>query len=249
MDTDPIVESYDSAWVAATRKWATSEAGSAYFTSGTSLIPSYTDTVCVRPSADNSPVSVEMSLVDGAKRPLGRGSVEAKYLALNPIVKIRLDRDGEVFKEIAIEGEQRQGSVTIKDINFDTAFAGEHTIGIQAIDKYGYSGRTAARVTFGGQVEGSKIILDNPRDGDPRISIYEGQYFNLKFHVEDPIELTAVNVYVDGSLHKILGSNDRSFTVAIGADLTIGTHAIEVQTTNDLRGKAARSITVEVLQK
>ncbi len=122
MDIDPIIESYDPSWLKSTRRWATSEAGNAYFASGSTLITSYSDQVCVRPSAADSPVSVSLSLADGSKRPLGRGSIEVSFQALNPIVKIRLDRDGEVFKEVAVES-LRTGSMTISDINFDTAFA------------------------------------------------------------------------------------------------------------------------------
>ncbi len=118
-----------------------------------------------------------------------------------------------------------------------------------AIDQYGYSGESSSHVTFGGQVQGSAIMIDNPKDSDPKISIYQGQYFNFKFHIIDPVALTAVNIYIDGQLFKILGSNDTSFSVPVGADLEVGSHSVEIQTTNELRGKSARAISVEVLAK
>ncbi|MFZ4461724.1 MAG: hypothetical protein ACOYN2_04290 [Patescibacteria group bacterium] len=87
-------------------------------------------------------------------------------------MKIQLDRDGEIFKEVAVES-LKDGTITIGDINFDTAFSGEHAIGVTAIDQYGYSGGSTAKVTFGGEVQGSNITVDNPKDADPRIAIYE----------------------------------------------------------------------------
>ena len=250
LDLDPIVESYDPAWVAATRKWASSDKGREAFSSvGASTIASYSDTVCERPLAADSGISVGINLIDGMNVPLGKGSVRVKFDSKNPIVRIRLERDGEIFKEAAVEGEQTSGETVIGGLSFDVAFIGEHTVTAVAIDKYGYSAEASARVSFGGKVEGSKIVFENPIEGDPDISLYEGQFINLRFHIEDPLEVTAINLTLNGELYKILGSNALSVSMPFGADLKPGTYKVGIQTTNAARVKSEKAFTLTILEK
>lgn len=268
MDVQPIIESYDQEWLTAVRRWTASEAGLAYFNGegSSNIITSYSDTICERPDASSSLVKVSANVSDGSKRRLGAGAFMVNFSGTNPIVKIRLMRDGELFKEVAVESKQ-EGSVNVTDLNFDTAFVGEHAITLQAVDKYGYSGQVTARVQFVGElseaensgsmlpsVETStpgefKIVLDNPTSGS--VKIYEEQYFNLKAHFDGASEISSIDLFMDGEPYKTLGGlSSINAPINDGAQgLDVGMHSLLIQAKTASGAKASVTVGVEILKR
>lgn len=222
INVNPIVDSYDPDWLAAIKSWVRSEAGSAYFAEAKgNIITDYQDVVCERPGASASRISVSTNFGDVPVRPLGANAIVVNYESDNPVVKLKFERDGELFKEIAIEGEKTSGTYSNGAFDFDESFNGEHTLTVYAVDKYGYSGRSSSTVRFGrGDNEAPVISVTNPSDGS--VKIYADQFFNLRFEVADANEIIANNILLDGKLWKILGGGN-SFAVAIndGKDLSV----------------------------
>lgn len=204
INVNPIIDSYETDWLGPIKSWVRSEAGSAYFAEAKgNIITDFEDKVCERPGESSSRISVSTNLADVGVRPVGNNAIEVGYEADNPIVKLKFLRDGELFKEIAIEGEKVSGTYRNGTFDFDDSFIGEHTLDVVAVDKYGYSGKTSVVVMFGkGNNEDPVITVSNPPDSS--VKIYADQFFNLRFSVTDANEIVANNLVLDGKLWKIL---------------------------------------------
>lgn len=63
----------------------------------------------------------------------------------------------------------------------------------------------------------------------------------------DPVEISAVNLYIEGKLFKILGASSEEYVVPVGEDLSPGTYDIEVRATSVTRQKSSQIINVEIL--
>lgn len=250
INVNPIIDSYDTEWLGSIKSWVKSEAGSAYFAEAKgTIITDYQDQVCERPGESASRISVSTNLAEVGVRPVGANSIEVGYEADNPIVKLKFLRDGELFKEIAIEGDKVSGTYKNGAFDFDDSFVGEHTLDVVAVDKYGYSGKTSTTVMFSkGDNQDPVISVTNPSDSS--VKIYVDQFFNLRFDVTDANEIVANNLVLDGKLWKILG-NGNSFTVAINEEknLPVGPHVLTIESTDARRGKAKHDVNFEVLAK
>ncbi len=247
VNIDPIVESYQKEWLPAVRSWAASEAGASYFLeAGGNIVSNYRDEICERPGKGTSSVRVSSNLSDGVVRPLGPNLVEVSYESQYAVAKLKFLRDGELFKEVAIEGEKTSGTYRNAQFDFGSEFLGEHTLSVVAVDRYGYSGKTDATVRFATDNDLPVISVQNPPDGS--VSVYQDQFFNLRFAVADSGEIVANNLYLDGKLWKILGAGN-DFTVAVNEakDFAVGSYLLEIESTDSRRGKSKVEVKLEVL--
>ena len=124
---------------------------------------------------------------------------------------------------------------------------GLQTLTTVVVDAYGYSATQSAKISFGGASNAPVIEIKSPQNKS--IRLYEGQTANLRFTVVDPVEISAVNLYIDGKLFKILGASTSEYVVPIGEDLLPGVYNIEVRATSVTRLKATQEINVEILRK
>lgn len=250
LSTNPIIDSYDPDWLASIRSWVSSDAGKAYFgdVKG-NVITDYQDKVCERPGESQAYFIVSTNLSDGALRQIGPNDVSVSYESKFPVSKIKFERDGELFKEIAIEGDKTSGTWRMPTFDFDDAFLGEHELSIVVVDKYGYVGKVVVTTKFGrGNNVPPQISVTNPADGS--IKLYEGQFFNLRFSSSDTQEIVANNVYLDGVLVKILGGGNE-FSVPINEEknIAVGGHVLTVESIDARRAKTKVDISLEVLSK
>ncbi len=95
------------------------------------------------------------------------------------------------------------------------------------------------------------IVLLNPTNDPPKLALFEGQSANLRFQVQDATELSAINVYIDDKLFKILGANvsGQEYAVSVGDTLSPGAHTLEIRATNVLRSRSTRIIMLDILAK
>lgn len=245
LDLEPIVESYDASWVAATRNWAGGRSPEdESMDLGESLIASYTDQVCVRPSQDRAVIDFQSNLLDGSSRALGKSSLSLSYQSSNPVQKVKFLLNDKVIRTLRIEKP-----VTAGDIKTEYSFLepGLQTLSVVVIDTYGYSSTQSMNISFGGETNAPTITVDSPKSES--ISLYEGQTANLRFTVVDPVEISAVNLYIDGKLIKILGTSTAEYVVPLGEGLALGKYDIEIRATSVTRQKASRMIHMEILKQ
>lgn len=134
---------------------------------------------------------------------------------------------------------------------FGEDFRGDHTLTFRAIDKYGYAATYTTKVTFEDRNPATTITITSPIKDSATTRIYGDQYFNLRFTLTPgQDEITNVNLYIDGTLSKILPT-DTDQSVAINEDnnLAIGTHTAEIETIDAKMRKTRKSLPFEVIAR
>jgi penicillin-binding protein 1A len=243
IDLEPIVESYDSSWVASTRRWSnassvSSEEGENGFITG------YTDTACVRPSKEGAQITVSSNLQDSETQMLGRKRVTISYLGTNEIRKLRFINGGEVIKTLVLDTPAKSWTESF-EWNFSSQFSWENTFEFVAVDMYGYTGRSFATVNFWDTVIPPVIKIQNPTE--KKLSLYKWQQGNLRFEVSDVSEVAGVNLYQDGKLEKILWTESLQYVVPVGDGLEPGKYRYEIRAINSNRWRASEFIEITIL--
>ncbi|MDP2104288.1 MAG: transglycosylase domain-containing protein [Candidatus Gracilibacteria bacterium] len=249
---NPIIDSYDKDWLIPIYGWTKSEAGKSYF-SGTdntdNIFTTYSEEICVRPNVSLSSITISSSFKDGGTYPLGKFPFEIQYTSDNAIARFDIFRDDTLLKSIKID-EQTTGTYKVPAMQFDESFAGNHTITVRAIDKYGYAGSSSAAVTFEERTGGPEITIVSPLKESALTRIYPDQYFNLRFSVAPGgNEVTGINIFVDGKLLKILGGGT-DFTVAINEEknLSIGEHTVQIEAIDAKLNKSKKTVPFEIIE-
>ncbi len=249
MDMDPVIEHHEDSWLSDAH---------AYIRENTALNPGTApssplifrydpDRSCPRPISRLSQIEVSTNFEDGSTRPIGANFVQIAYRADNPIIRLELYRNNSLVHTIPIP-EQREGVYVDEDMQFGAEFRGEHEIRVRAIDRYYYAGETSVEVRFDRDTTAPVITTKNPASGDRGISVYDDQFFNLRFQVTDPSPVIAVNLYLDGELFRILGAGrDFSLPINEARDFDIGTYRLGIEAVDAARNRGYEEIELRVL--
>lgn len=206
-------------------------------------ITSYSDKVCIRPSSDRAIIDFQSNLQDGGSRLLGKSSLSLNYQSSNPIQRVRFFLDDKEIRNIRVDVPNTSGSIKT---DYSFLNAGTYAIKVTVVDIYGFSATQTSKITFGAVSNPPAISVTNP--ANKTINLYEGQTANLRFTVVDPVEISSVNLYMDGKLYKILGTNSTDYVVAIGDGLTVGKYSIEIRANSVTKQKSSEMIEVEILK-
>lgn len=214
---------------------------------GANIITSYKDEPCIRPNADLSNVLIDTNLENGKAYETGRLPLRVRYVADNPAVKIQILADGKLLKEQVFETEAFSGTYETT-VDIDESYIGSRTFVFRVFDRYYYSGESSVTVNFVLDRKAPTIEVTNPVSKD--ISIYENQYFNLRYTVTGFDEISASNVYVDGNLVKILGGG-AEFSTPINDDklLQPGEHTLRIEVIDALKRKARKDVKITILKE
>ncbi|HRI35788.1 MAG TPA: penicillin-binding transpeptidase domain-containing protein [bacterium] len=252
MDVTPVIEGMRPAWKRAIENLARSSLSEAEISQvGRAIIVDYDPSeVCPRPKASLSNISVSSTFGQNAVQALGSNHVWIDYVADNPIVRLEIRRGDTLVRSIPIEGEQRSGSFVDNAMFFGPEFSGPQTMRVIAVDRYGYTKEESSTVSFESDRSAPEIVLLNPVDGDRSISVYEDQFFNLRFRVDDASTVTAVNLYLNDQLFRILGDG-RDFSLPINDvnDFDIGIHTLGIEAIDAARNRGYEEVRLEVLAR
>lgn len=262
---NPVIDSYDKAWMPPIYGWLKSEAGQAYFNSASSIVSEVSDEVCVRPNGSLSNVTVSSSFQEGNTYPIGKTPFEVKYAGDNPIARIDILRDDDQQVAQFKIDNQSSGVLKVTTVNFDDSFSGHHTLTFRAVDKYGYANTSSVAVFFDSTAvapadvtlpdtakpsSAATITLVNPTK-DQGLKIFNDQYFNLRFSVQAGAdETSAVNVYIDGALSKILdGGPDYAYAINENKDMSVGLHSATIEVIDAKSAKTKKTVSFEIMKR
>ncbi|EKE29895.1 MAG: 1A family penicillin-binding protein [uncultured bacterium (gcode 4)] len=263
--TSPIIDSYDSDWLKTIGKysifWAESDSEN---------VAGIKDSPCERPWREFAWVSVSSSLVDWVV-PVGTKNFEIRYDSNNPVIKILISVDWTVVKTIPVAEEKAWNintSIEISEWN--------HKIDIKALDKYYYVWTVAYSINtsgFGEQpvpvevstwsevadqpnlivdevVASPSIIMTNPIEWDFTLSLFKDQTANIRWKISNPANVTAVNVYLNGKLYKILDwGSDFVCPINEAKDLETGTYSVKIEATNSAGKPAVKILELKILSR
>ncbi len=267
-DSYPIIDSFVKSWLDWIKRhkttWTWSELGD-------NTITWYSDEICKRPSLESSWISISSDILeDSSLSETHKKKINIRFDANNPITKIQILDNTNLIKEVQIQ-EKTSWDVSV-DIDFPSDVEWIHNIIIKAIDKYYYNWQISYKVDFwaywlniekwvnkdlwnmvdSGSVEQSNLIINmiNPKEGDSEISVFQDQYFNLRWSITSSSEISAINIYINNQLFKILNwTNEFSVPVNEKNDYNVWTYIVTIEVIDNSWKRNARDIKVNVLAR
>lgn len=188
--------------------------------------------ICERPDTPSN-IQIATTTLEGSTMFVGSNYMEFAYRSSNPIQSIEVYLGEEKVKDIAIGNRTEwvyRGEVTIP-----RWYEGDYTMTLRAVDSYYFSQDTSINISVWGKDPNPPVItLTNPVDDS--ISVFQGDFFNLRWDIQDAGSIRSINIYIDGEPEKI-GLTGRSFSYPIGTlNLEEWIHAITIEAVdNDLK--------------
>ena len=250
----PIIDSYDKNWLKTI--WGFSLDSWSW-----SFVSSISDAICERPGLDSAWIMISTTLVDWENINWSKKNVDIRFDATNPIIKIEISKDGQMIKTIPIDNKNWGNIEEIFDFSNDQAWT--HKITIKAVDKFYYSKSSIYSLNINQGLndnfnwnswttnenftENLTLSMQNPIEWDTDISIYNDQFFNLKWIFN--VNPDAINIYLNWSIFKIIDST-KSFAIPINEqkDFNVWTYNIKVEWIL-WSTKTSKNITLTVLSR
>jgi len=156
VSVSPIIESYNKSWLKGIQGSFT--AGST-IPSGNILFAAPTE-ACERPGEGDSSISLATNIAEGAHLNVGNNTLEVSFKATNPVQKIQIYRDGELYRELVVDGKT-EGRYVNNAFKLDDTWSGKHEITIKIVDKFLYSKSVSANITCGSTGTNSSDTTNN----------------------------------------------------------------------------------------
>ena len=151
----------------------------------------------------------------------GKKIIEARWSGDRPIKQIVIKYGDEIkLSSDFATGTRITGSARTALV----LESGEHIFEVEVTDIYGFLYTKTQTLLIGngvntgnsGSTKSPTISLINPRESSPRISLYSGDTFNLRFSVDAGTAQREVSVTIDGNVVQSASSGD-IFVIPIGS--------------------------------
>jgi len=207
-------------------------------------ITKISDEICLR---ENFAWAIEVGSSIKSWDTLVNGSnfIEIGYRSSSPITKIEVYLDEIQVGNFPILAWSNNGLYT-GNINVPMWTIGQRDLTIRAIDNEYYAQGVSYSINVIKSDETPPVItLTNPSDG--KISLYEWNFFNLRWTIEDRWAIKSINIYVDNTPVKI-GMSGREFTQEITTEnLVVGNYKIIIEAIDSDFNTWVASVDLEVL--
>ena len=246
----PIIDGYDPAWTSGFFQ-AINGSASGINSVIRSTLP------CERPeSQGNINLTIESVWINNDLQISGKKIIEGSWNGDRLIQKITLKNGENTLITTDYATGKLSGSVRINTL----LEGGEYLFSIEVIDIYGFSYKKdipffiwwVSSSGWGPRVSNNKkplILLTNPRGLNPKISLYEGDLFNLRFSVQSSTPEREVTLSIDG---KVIQSSSvwELFIIPISSsELEIGTHKLTISVFDGNLQNVTQEILLSVLAR
>lgn len=216
------------------------------------IITSYTDIECVRDpnQIKNSNIKVFSNIKDWDLLISWKNYVKINYNSINPLKKIQILIWDNIIQEITDNIETQKSWTYIWNIIIPKwLYEWLYKLTIRAIDSVYFSSDEIKEIkilwkdTFW-----PKIIITTPKKDN--ISIYNDQFFDLKWRVEDNSKIKTINIYIDDKIFKIwLKWEEFAQKINLDKDISIWHHILKIEAIDIFFNKSEKIINFEIIQK
>ncbi len=215
----------DPAWEQPVQAWLRSSDFLSQFGLGNDYITAINPEACERTWIAWN-IEVGADIQNGDTLVAGSNYMQIWYQSDSPLKQIDVYLDDEKIKQINLSGDTQW--VYAWDIPIPKGTSGRKNLVFRAIDSQYYSQGTSYSVdVISSDTVAPEITVTNPSDNS--ISLYEGDFFNLRGTVTDISSIRSINIYINGNAHKI-GLTWREFTQVISTDnLEPGQNTIRIE--------------------
>ncbi|NDK09838.1 penicillin-binding protein [Candidatus Gracilibacteria bacterium] len=191
-------------------------------------------------------ISVGANIESGATFVNGSNYIEIAYQSSTPITQIDVFLGEKKIKQIDLDSKKE--GVYKGDVTIPSGTLGIESLIVKATDTEYYSQSKSYSIDVIKRDNAApEITVSNPSNG--KISLYAGDFFNLRGSVSDISVIRSVNIYIDDKPYKI-GIQGRDFAQEIdSSEIEIGEHVIKVEAVDMDFNIGSQSIQLDVLER
>ncbi len=242
----PIIDGYDPAWtvgffeaINAISNWS----------GATSPIPR-SDKPCERPGGPgNISISINIAGINPNDTTEGKKIIEASWIGDRPIKSIKIKYANEeklsnVFESWAKMTGSARTSIDLKN--------GDHTFIVEINDIYGFTYTESRTITIGWISNSGwnpTIALINPKEANPKINLYSGDNFNLRFSVNISTSAREIAIFIDDKVVHNASAWDLFMIPITSSWLSVWSHVLRIQVLDGNMNKAEKNIQFTILPR
>lgn len=213
------------------------------------IITDYKDEECVRDEnlVTNSNIEVRTKIESNETFVNGYNYIEIWYKSNNPIIKLQVLVWDQIIQEIKVDNKITW--VYAWGINIPVWYDWSYKLTIRAIDNVYMSWEETKDINIVlKDTIWPEIILTNPEKDF--ISIYDDQFFNLRWSIRDRSKIKTINIYIDDKAYK-MWIEAREFVEEINKDFSIPlwVHNIKIEAVDLFFNKSEKIVTFEVMKR
>ncbi len=235
-------------WEEGVQKWA-KENWYKEFWNIPNIISDYKDIECQRDEklVSSSNIEVRSRIENWETFVNGYNYVEIWYRSTNPITRLQILLWDNMVQEIKIDN--KTNGVYAGGINIPSWYSWDYTLHVRAIDVVYMAWDETKNINIIlKDTQAPNIIVTNPEKDS--IALYQDQYFNLRWYVQDRSKIKTINIYLNGSAYK-MWIEAREFATEINKDLSlpVWNHSIKIEAVDLFFNKSEKIISLEIMQK
>lgn len=241
------IDPFNPKWQNPVINWSKSDFFKEKYWNIPNLITIVNDSECER-LGSNSDITIRTTINEWDIYSAWENYIELAYKSINPIIKIDVLIWDVLVDEIKLDWKTDWSYVWKFFIPVSQS-SKNTTITLRAVDNQYFSSSTVKNISvISSDITAPEITLINPIDWS--IKLYQTDYFNLKASIKDNSVIKTINLKLDWeSLQTWITDRNIAFPINENRDMTIWTHIITIDATDNNWNKSTKEINVEVLAK
>lgn len=213
------------------------------------IITNYRDVPCERNQTliNNSNIEISTSLQDWANLISGYNYIEVSYKSINPLVALQILIWENMVANIPIAVEK---AWTYKGtFEIPAWYDRNHILTVRGVDAVYLSNEQKYSVVIEWKDRTSpEIILTNPTN--ERIAIYQDQFFNLRWKIQDTSNIRTTNIYIDNKPY-VMWVQWREFVQEINRAIPVevGSYTLKIESVDFYFNIGTKEISLDILPR
>ncbi len=242
----PIIDGYDPTWTTGFFD-AVNMISSG---SGTTSILTRSSKPCERPGGPgNISISVNIVWINSDNTTEGKKIIEASWIGDRPIRKITIKYKNEEKLSNSYESWSKLTGSARTNIDLKN---GDHTFIVEVIDMFGFSYTESRTITIGwisNSGEKPTLSLINPKETNPRINLYSGDNFNLRFSIKVGTSAREIAIFMDDKSIQNASAWELFVIPITSSWLSVWSHTLRIQVLDGNMNKVEKSVQFNILPR
>lgn len=243
------IDPTQTTWNKSMNTWIANGWAQSQFSNYSNIITKFPSETCYRAwnAVKNANIIMTSDLKDGDVLAHGNNKINISYKSYNRLNKVEVYLNNKLVHTQNIDN-QKEWSFPV-NIVIPDSYKGAYNLKIKGTDNILYADSTTYRVgVVGKDIVWPIIKVTNPIDWDK--ALYEWEFFNLRWTVQDRSSIRSINVYLDGQAVAIWLKGN-SFGVAINEDRTLPLweYTIKIEAIDIAFNKTIKNIKLKIIEK
>lgn len=215
------------------------------------IITNYSNMECIRDQNQikNANIKISSLIKDNALFIVGNNYVEINYNSINPLKKLQILIWENMIQEINDIETQKSWIWKWNIIIPSWWYEWNYNLTIRAFDSIYFTADDIKNIRIAQKdMYWPNIFITNPEKES--VSIYNDQFFNFRWYIEDNSKIKSLNIYLDEKPYSMWWEW-KEFIKEINKDnsLSIWIHTLKIEAIDFFFNKSEKTISFEVLQR